>query len=55
MSKVFNVSLLAATTDDIEKIKTEYEKDTEEVKILAQQELKTAATKVKEDKDLIGL
>ena len=55
IGKVFNVSLLAVTTDDTEAIKSECEKGVNEVKVLAQQELKNAVKNVKTDKDLIGL
>lgn len=53
--KIFNVSLLAATNDDANAVKAEVKNGIVEVKAFTKAELKTAATKVKEDKDLIGL
>lgn len=55
ISKVFNVALLAATTDDANAVKTEFQNTTVELKDTTRLELKKNATKVKIDKDLAKL
>lgn len=53
--KLFNVALLALSNDDPEAVKTEVKTVTPQLKTTAKTELKKAATKVKIDKDLVGL
>ena len=53
--KIFNVSLLAATNENANAVKTEIKNGIEEVKTITKKELKTVESKVKVDKDLIGL
>jgi hypothetical protein len=53
--KVFNVALLAATTDDENAVKTEFQNASVELKDTTRQELKKNVTKVKIDKDLAKL
>lgn len=55
IGKVFNVALLAATTDDNNAVKTEFKNTTVQLKSATRQGLKNTTTKIKVDKDLTGL
>ena len=55
LRKVLNVACFAATTDDVNAVKTELKKTSEQLKSHTKAELKKAAAKSKEDKDLKGL
>lgn len=52
LKKVLKVSLFALTTEDVEAVKAELQKTGAELKSHTKTELKKAATKVREDKDL---
>lgn len=52
LKKVLKASLFALTTEDIEAVRTELKKTGEELKTYTKNELKKAAAKVNEDKDL---
>lgn len=55
LRKVFNASLLAVTTDDINAVKQELKHTGTELKSYTKTEIKKASSKIKEDKDLKGL
>lgn len=55
LQKVLKVSVVAITSDDVNAVKTELKKAGDELKAHTKQELKKAAAKTKEDKDLTGL
>ena len=55
IGKVFNVALLAATTNDDNVVKAEFQNATVELKDTTRQELKKSVTKVKEGNDLAKL
>ena len=53
--KVFNVGLIAVTTDDANTVKDEIKNATVQLKATTKQELKKTASAIKVDKDLKGL
>lgn len=55
ISKVFNVGILAVTTDDAETVKKEVKKTETELKATTKSELKKQVNKITTDKDLTNL
>ena len=55
LRKVANIAFFAVNTDDINEIKTEAKKATNELKAQTKKALKKAANEIKEDNDLKGL